>query len=897
MRVRDEFVTVAGAPEHQVDTSAVPTADADAGGDGAHGGVHVPAATEVLRPFVDLRGEGRCLASRTLAIVADSLDEDRFSATSQGATRADLRQTLVREAGLSDHDVESPGDLPTHLRSPRWNELADRIARWPRLDTGSRARVAALLNKLSLYRETIRLVPERVDAGLLSDEPSAALELKRIVACSKVGGASQETVRDLERVATGGAAGAALSAALVLVVHHGRFSRQADQLRRWADLAQAATSGYDDGSDVQRLRRSIVLRGISFVPMLQGDERGVRNLLDQAAELATGISPSDTLPAALIAENLFALTETRSNAAQLLGDRHRAGELADELLRLDPFNPACHLKVGDLAWDNDDVEAALRSYVHAARLGAPSTAVSWYCAARCHERLGRFEDAMALYQRSAAVDPHAVSPLLGIRRVAPRLADHATTATWVDERLRHLRALVRGGETAPAETASVQGRSAGRRPRLPRPIPDWAAVPAAPMLTNLDDLARADPADDPVKAYHLERLAGGIVRGLRTLSGLLGDEHARTARAIEEAFCALPHEQRLAAVDHPFVHFAWLKLVESIRDGRAGDLADGVGNIGRLFFVPCLLGRVADGLAFPVRVEDRQLRFPGHPVHIRLGNESADGFAFVSAEAGMVRVRGAGWEESLPLSALLAPSHTSGEQAPGLVTRSLSSVTATEIDGGDPCVRLLFQSINSKPALAGAAAYDLQPLDPAPPEKVAAIDSALGLLDIAQPPMGAEFRSYTKVIVPFTSRHVSTFTENALIGAVFLSEAYRSFEDRMFTAEHLLHEHSHLRLALVMEVDPLVRSSTGHRVRSPWRRDPRPLVGLVQGAFAFARVARFLREAAALTNDTAFSARRRDVVDELAQAVTALVSAGSEATRLGGSLIEQYKEEIDAAPL
>jgi HEXXH motif-containing protein len=58
-------------------------------------------------------------------------------------------------------------------------------------------------------------------------------------------------------------------------------------------------------------------------------------------------------------------------------------------------------------------------------------------------------------------------------------------------------------------------------------------------------------------------------------------------------------------------------------------------------------------------------------------------------------------------------------------------------------------------------------------------------------------------------------------------------------AETLIHEFQHVKLgALLDTVKPLVKASD-QRGYAPWREDPRPMSGLLQGVYAFAGIARF----------------------------------------------------------
>jgi len=57
----------------------------------------------------------------------------------------------------------------------------------------------------------------------------------------------------------------------------------------------------------------------------------------------------------------------------------------------------------------------------------------------------------------------------------------------------------------------------------------------------------------------------------------------------------------------------------------------------------------------------------------------------------------------------------------------------------------------------------------------------------------------------------------------------------------LCHECSHVRLQRVLELDPLLHNLDEGGFRSPWRRDPRPLRGLLLGVHAFLSVVEWYR--------------------------------------------------------
>lgn len=61
-------------------------------------------------------------------------------------------------------------------------------------------------------------------------------------------------------------------------------------------------------------------------------------------------------------------------------------------------------------------------------------------------------------------------------------------------------------------------------------------------------------------------------------------------------------------------------------------------------------------------------------------------------------------------------------------------------------------------------------------------------------------------------------------------------------AETLVHEFQHSKLAALLHLFPLLDDDRAERYYAPWRADPRPLTGLLHGAYAFTGVAGFWRD-------------------------------------------------------
>lgn len=93
------------------------------------------------------------------------------------------------------------------------------------------------------------------------------------------------------------------------------------------------------------------------------------------------------------------------------------------------------------------------------------------------------------------------------------------------------------------------------------------------------------------------------------------------------------------------------------------------------------------------------------------------------------------------------------------------------------------------------------------------------------------------VIVPLIPRH-DTDLVSATTPAAFGAIASSWPPDPVTLAETLVHEGQHVKLCGLLDMVPLI-SSGDEQVYAPWRQDPRPAGGLLQGVYAHLGIARF----------------------------------------------------------
>jgi uncharacterized protein len=148
------------------------------------------------------------------------------------------------------------------------------------------------------------------------------------------------------------------------------------------------------------------------------------------------------------------------------------------------------------------------------------------------------------------------------------------------------------------------------------------------------------------------------------------------------------------------------------------------------------------------------------------------------------------------------------------------------------------------------------------------------VLEVGHPSIAAEVATAISVIVPLSrSSHgqLSSSSPEAF-GAVAMSEP----SDPDTCASTLAHEVQHLKLCAVLDIVSLTRPDDGRRYYAPWRTDPRPVAGLLQGAYAYLGVTEFWRRqrqlvtgAAALRADGEFALWRAGT----ARVIDALLSS------------------------
>jgi HEXXH motif-containing protein len=154
----------------------------------------------------------------------------------------------------------------------------------------------------------------------------------------------------------------------------------------------------------------------------------------------------------------------------------------------------------------------------------------------------------------------------------------------------------------------------------------------------------------------------------------------------------------------------------------------------------------------------------------------------------------------------------------------------------------------------------------------AVLDSAWDLLVRHHPTVAEEVAAMTRVLTPLTpppGGHVSA-TSRETFGSIALSTP----PDACSLAVTLAHEVQHAKMCALLDMVPLTRPDDGRHFYAPWREDPRPVSGLLQGAYAFLGVAGFWRRQSHLDDREAALAEFARWRDAVRVVVNTLVMSG-----------------------
>jgi hypothetical protein len=170
-----------------------------------------------------------------------------------------------------------------------------------------------------------------------------------------------------------------------------------------------------------------------------------------------------------------------------------------------------------------------------------------------------------------------------------------------------------------------------------------------------------------------------------------------------------------------------------------------------------------------------------------------------------------------------------------------------------------------------------------------AISEAVRLIGEVDPRIKDEYDALVLRIKLFQGRVLRGETNTRVYGAVFFRLPPPRYHQVVYWVEHLVHEIAHLRLELLRVHDPLVNNDLIPRYQAPFRRDPRPMLGVYHATFVVARMMSVLRKLADGGHDAIYRNRFDCIQDKFEIGMNSL-HEGGDFTRLGQRVVDSLRE-------
>ncbi|MBW4613526.1 MAG: tetratricopeptide repeat protein [Desmonostoc vinosum HA7617-LM4] len=357
-----------------------------------------------------------------------------------------FRESLVRETGMKEYEVDNPLQLDDGLRTKRWSKLCEYLTQYQELQPTTKLLVIKVLKSLCLHRAILEYVPAMSELEIASGSVSAKLALCRAISNLLLqeyeGKVDRSNLKELENIAKHTPLGTLtrLSAVLQLVVRYAKNFRDLESAEFWRAIAteelQKLQSSLNDFD--YKLFTSIYYRAVVFVPLLQRDKDKVIQEMDVCQAYAESLTCVNEEQQKVALENQCIILESRTKEALWLGDLELAEERARKVAQMDSLDPRYRLELGEVLIKCGKIEEAIKMYRSATRLGPPRTAIAWFMAGQCHEKLGELDIACDCYLASIQMDSLAISAVERLNRLAPRLGNSALV-NWTNRRLSELR--------------------------------------------------------------------------------------------------------------------------------------------------------------------------------------------------------------------------------------------------------------------------------------------------------------------------------------------------------------------------------------------------------------------------------------------------------------------------
>lgn len=317
----------------------------------------------------------------------------------------------------------------------------------------------------------------------------------------------------------------------------------------------------------------------------------------------------------------------------------------------------------------------------------------------------------------------------------------------------------------------------------------------------------------------------------------------------------LPRERRDRVLLHPSFRY-WLQAMRRMSQGEQTELRHDFAErlIDFVWAEHFLAGRPIENWRL---VTDQRggLRCPSRGRYIELGQRYESQTCHLVTKGENLVVQCAdGLRIEIPSEDLLAPTI---DDPPTIEDHGFSvSLSAKvvndriEVSTRDPWLRVKLTGTNQR--TNGTEFFGVEEHLYSQSPAIGGIVDALELLKKYWPDQHDDLAEFTRVIVPIdesacamqaparsngdgNTSHLA-FTVSSRQGAIYIGNAPVDA-----SVEMLIHENAHVKMRQIQAIDPLLLDPFDESLKMavPWRPDPRPIPGILEGLFVFSHVAEF----------------------------------------------------------
>lgn len=380
-----------------------------------------------------------------------------------------FRESLINETKMTQYQIKNPLELPSQLRTERWEKLCDHLVHYNELQSDTKLKTMNLLRSLCLHHAVVEYIPIFSETEIAADANIASLAWCRSISSSILmqDSSKKQDLSELEKIAIHASKSRLkIGAAIQLVVHYAKSYRDIEKAQFWRETAhreiQELKSSIDDFD--YNLLMSIYYRAVSFVPLLRAEQEVVVHEMDLCQSYGESLinNGNNEIQKIIANENLNILLESRTKEALWLKDLDLAHERTQRLIQMEPLDPRYYLEFGEILMKQGKFEEAAKTYRSAVRLGPPGTVVAWFMAGQCYEALGELDLACDCYLACLQIDSEAICAVERLVKIV-RALGNPVLETWSKLRLEELQdrkqQLTEALENKPIREATTSLRS------------------------------------------------------------------------------------------------------------------------------------------------------------------------------------------------------------------------------------------------------------------------------------------------------------------------------------------------------------------------------------------------------------------------------------------------------